>query len=380
MSNLGKQKKVVHLTTVHHPFDTRIYHKECLSLHKAGYDVSLIVPLDDKESGARLVTEEGIQLIATRKRKNRLLRMIGSTWQTYRLAKKEQADYYHFHDPELLWVGWLLKKTNNTVIYDVHEDYQTSILQKDYLKKPIKNIVAHLYNKIEAFLIRKLDICLAEKYYQERYPNGQPILNYPILNEQLLTARRDEEEPANAVIYTGNVTEVRGAYLHAILPKLPSQLDIYFYGKCQREIADKMEALAGEAKDQLHFTGIDQFVERQEIDKAYLKRNWLAGMAVFPPTAHYKRKELTKFFEYMTAGIPIVCSNFPTWQAFIDRHQCGITVDPNDPNDWEQALDYLKNHPEERKEMIEKGRQAIKNELNWQVEESKLLTWYQKLQ
>lgn len=370
----------MHLTTVHHPFDTRIYHKECLSLHKAGYDVSLIVPLENKQQGEKIVTDDGIELIATTKRKKRLVRMLLSTWKTYRLAKREQANYYHFHDPELLWVGWLLKKKTNNVIYDVHEDYHTSILQKEYFANPIKKIVASLYDKMEAFLIKKMDICLAEKYYQERYPTGQPILNYPVLNEQLLSAQRDDQDPADAVIYTGNVTEVRGSYLHAILPNLPSKLDIYFYGKCQQSIADKMKQLAGESKDKLHFTGIDHFVERHEIDKGYLKHNWLAGMAIFPPTAHYQRKELTKFFEYMTAGIPIVCSNFPTWQAFIDQHECGLTVDADHPEQWEEAINYLRNHPEERKQMIQNGRQAVRNELNWQIEEKKLLTWYQEIQ
>ncbi|WP_440897966.1 glycosyltransferase [Amphibacillus sp. Q70] len=376
---MTNRKKVVHLTTVHHPFDTRIYHKECFSLHKAGYDVSLIAPLENKPRGAKVMTDDGIKLIATTKRKNRLVRMLLSTWETYRLAKREQANYYHFHDPELLWVGWLLKKKTNNVIYDVHEDYLTSISQKEYFAKPIKKIVALLYDKMEAFLIKKMDICLAEKYYQERYPTGQPILNYPVLNEQLLNAQRDDQEPADAVIYTGNVTEVRGSYLHAILPNLPSKLDIYFYGKCQQFIADKMKQLAGESKDKLHFTGIDHFVERQEIDKGYLKQNWLAGMAIFPPTDHYKRKELTKFFEYMTAGIPVVCSNFPTWQAFIDQHECGLTVDPDHPEQWEEALVYLRSHPEERKQMIQNGRQAVRNELNWQVEEKRLLTWYQEI-
>ena len=379
MSILEKQKKVVHLTTVHHPFDTRIYHKECLSLHKAGYNVSLIVPIENKNTGEQSITEEGIRLIATKKRKNRLVRMLLSTWQTYRLAKKEQADYYHFHDPELLLVGWLLKSKTNTVIYDVHEDYHTGILQKEYLKQPIKKIIAKLYDKVETFFIKKMDLVLAEKYYQERYPQGKQILNYPSINQTLHSTKRDHNKVTNALIYTGNVTEVRGSYLHAVLPKLPSKPEVYFYGKCDALIAEEMNALAEESSDKRHFTGIDRFVERKDIDQAYLQKNWLAGMAIFPPTEHYKRKELTKFFEYMTAGIPIICSNFPVWQKFIDRYQCGITVDPDKPNEWEQAINYLKQHPKERAQMILNGRQAIENELNWHYEEEKLLAWYKQI-
>lgn len=379
MDALPQSNKVVHLTTVHHPYDTRIYHKECLSLKKAGYDVSLIVSLEDKQAGQTVITSDGVKLIGTKKRKGRLKRMIFSTWQTYKLAKKEKADYYHFHDPELLWVGWLLKNKTNRVIYDVHEDYYTAIMQKDYLPSALKKLVGAVYNKLEKLFIRKMDICLAEKYYQEHYPQGIKILNYPILNTELLKTNNSASNIENALIYTGNVTEVRGSYLHAQLPSLPSKPDVYFYGKCASEIADEMKSVAGANKDQLFFTGIDQYVERNEIDQAYLSKSWLAGIAIFPPTQHYMRKELTKFFEYMTAGIPIICSNFPVWEAFIQKYKCGIAVDPNNQTEWNQAINYLHENHEARENMIANGRQAVINELNWTLEEKKLLNWYKEI-
>src|SRR5690625_6021755 len=61
-----------------------------------------------------------------------------------------------------------------------------------------------------------------------------------------------------------------------------------------------------------------------------MSHNWLAGIALFPPTEHYMKKELTKFFEYMNAGLPIICSHFPQWKTFIDKYNCGIAVDPYD--------------------------------------------------
>ncbi|WP_017471013.1 glycosyltransferase [Amphibacillus jilinensis] len=376
---MSNKEKVVHLTTVHHPFDTRVYHKECLSLHRAGYNVTLVAPFEDQVTGQQTVTDEGIQVIATKKRNNRFTRMLLSTWQTYKLAKAEKASYYHFHDPELIWVGWLLKNKTNHVVYDIHEDYYTSIMQKDYLWSSIRKLVGALYNKIEKFFIKKFNLILAEKYYQERYPKGQTVLNYPMINQQLLNHDQIDHKPDHALIYTGNVTEVRGAFLHANIPNLPSHPMIHFIGKCDQGLANKMEQIAGEYKEHLFFNGINQFVDRKDIDQAYISRTWLAGVAIFPPTEHYMRKELTKFFEYMSAGIPIICSNFPVWQAFIEKYKCGLTVDPNNPEDWQRAINYLIDNEQERQAMAYNGRTAIVEELNWAVEEDKLINWYQQL-
>ena len=65
--------------------------------------------------------------------------------------------------------------------------------------------------------------------------------------------------------------------------------------------------------------------------KALRQGGWLAGLAIFPPNPHYYEKELTKFFEYMGAGLPIVCSDFPAWRTLMAETGAGICVDPQDP-------------------------------------------------
>src|SRR5690625_3119536 len=153
--------RVVHLTTVHHPYDPRIFYKQCLSLQKAGFDVTLIAQGDTDHKKV-----ESIKHIRLKKYSSRMKRMIFGTFAAYQKAKKLNAHIYHFHDPELLIVGWLLKNKHNIVIYDIHEDYFTSIMQKKYMNKPLRKLIAKVYKIIEKFFTRKMELCLAEKYYK----------------------------------------------------------------------------------------------------------------------------------------------------------------------------------------------------------------------
>lgn len=372
---MGNKRHVVHMTTVHHPYDPRIYYKQCLSLHKANHDVTLISQCADSEQ----TMDMPITHIPLKTYTSRLKRMIFGTWNAFKKAKREKADIYVFHDPELLPVAALLKKKDNVVVYDIHEDYITSILQKDYLPKPIKHIIAKVYALMEKMFTRNMALSLAEKYYQERYPRGVCILNYPLLNEKMMTLDREKQTPVDEVLYTGNVTIERGARIHANVPNVDPNVSVQFVGKCSKPIAEDMYQVAGDRADQLHIEGIDTFVVKDRIEDMYLSKRWLAGIALFPPTEHYMKKELTKFFEYMNAGLPVICSNFPVWKKFIDTYECGISVDPYNEVDIQAALETLRNDPELAYRMGENGRRAVVEELNWEVEERKLIRWYDEL-
>src|ERR1700733_8697566 len=99
----NKTPKIAHLTTVHAPFDVRIFHKECKSIARTGYEVTLIACHDRDEM------REGVRIRPLSKSPGRLSRMIRGSWAIYQKAIRENADLYHFHDPELLPVGLLLR-------------------------------------------------------------------------------------------------------------------------------------------------------------------------------------------------------------------------------------------------------------------------------
>ncbi|MEE0909990.1 MAG: hypothetical protein UIQ51_04360, partial [Bacteroidales bacterium] len=123
-----QKTKVVHITIVHRRYDSRIFYKECVSLSKAGFDVSLIVA-----DGLGNEEKQGVKIIDIGKAEaSRIKRMIKTSRKAVDTALGLNADIYHFHDPDLLTASLKLKKQAK-VIFDSHEDFPALMLQRDYI-------------------------------------------------------------------------------------------------------------------------------------------------------------------------------------------------------------------------------------------------------
>src|SRR5664280_1729700 len=158
--------KVCILTTVHSPFDIRIFQKEAKSLVKAKYDVTIIAQHDKEE------IIDGVNIINLQKPRNRITRMTKTVLSAYRKALQIDADIYHFHDPELIPIGLLLKKRGKHVIYDVHEDYYEDIKLKRWLPDYFRTLVAVIFKKYELFASRKFDaIITATEMIEKKFFN-----------------------------------------------------------------------------------------------------------------------------------------------------------------------------------------------------------------
>jgi len=366
--------RVCVLTSAHPPFDTRIFHKEASSLAKAGYNVSLIVQHDRNE------IVNGVRIISFPKPRNRLQRMTRTVWKVFILSLKENANVYHFHDPELIPLGLLLKLTRRKVVYDIHEDYITSIEQKEYLPFFLRKILANVIGRIEIISSRLFTLILAEKYYSERFPHGIEVLNYPILKREIskmLMLKKDADKPC--LIYTGGISIDRGALIHANIVNLMPDVEVWMVGSCSKELADQLYDIAGKRSARLHIEGVGYHVPYQRILEYYKTRKWAAGLAVFPPTKHYLRKELTKLFEYMANEIPIISSNFPTWRNIVEGEQCGVCADPLKAEEITEAIQFIISHPAEADQMGKNGRRAVEEKYNWEMEEKKMLVFYKKV-
>src|SRR5512143_4166247 len=103
--------KIAHLTSVHGPFDTRIFHKQCKSLARAGYETYLVVVHDKDER------VDGVHIEAVERGEGRLSRMFGTARRVYQAGLRLDAAVYHLHDPELIPAGLALKRRKKIVIF-----------------------------------------------------------------------------------------------------------------------------------------------------------------------------------------------------------------------------------------------------------------------
>ena len=119
-------------------------------------------------------------------------------------------------------------------------------------------------------------------------------------------------------------------------------------------------------------------VPYRRIVAAY-REPWTAALALFPDSPHVREKELTKFFEYMAAGLPIVCSDFPVWRELVERTGAGICVAPGDAQAALAAVMELARDPERARAMGQAGRRAVRARFSWESQARRLVELYGEL-
>lgn len=373
----SKKPKICHLTTVHPPFDTRIFHKEAKSLAKAGYSVTLIARHDKEE------IIDGVKIISLKTPKNRIVRMTKTLLECYRKAVKIDADLYHFHDPELIFVGWLLKRRGKKVIYDVHEDVPKQIRTKEWIWKPVRVMIAKVTGFLEKIFSRRFDgiICatpsIAENFEHLR-GRVDVVHNYPLLGELFRSDGNSDERKkrSNCVVYVGGITVNRGTKeMIQAIEMIPSSYNakLLLGGKF---IPNSLEGAAKKMPgwNQVEYLG---WLNRTQVGDTLVKAR--AGLVLFHPAPNHINAQPNKMFEYMSAGLPVIASHFPLWREIIEGNRCGLMVDPLNPREIAEAIKFIFDNPRETEEMGCRGRKAVETKYNWLGEEKKLLEVYRRI-
>jgi glycosyltransferase involved in cell wall biosynthesis len=365
--------KVVHLTTVHQPNDVRIFQKEAVTLAASGYQVTLIACAD--ESSER----SGVTLRALRKPRNRLERMTRTAIRAFRAALNERGDLYHFHDPELIPVGLLLRACGKRVVYDVHEETANDVFDKPYLPRWAKPFVRAAVEAIERTSIHFFNAIVATRTsIATKYPAARTVLirNVPKVDELLAGADIPFGSRPRAAMYVGGLADFNGVeQMIRAMGELPPESDIrLLLGGRPLSAPDDARFRSLPGSERVEFLG---WLDREGLRRAFA--NARVGLVVYQPTPNILRSEPTKFFEVLSAGLPLIVSDLPHWRQFVEEHDCGLAVAPDDPKAIGRAIATLVNDPERAEAMGKRGRALVVGEYNWEAESEKLLALYRRL-
>ncbi len=380
----GGEMKACILTSVHPPFDPRIFHKEAQTLVQAGYEVVLIAP-HDKESES----VGGVQVVGLPRYKRRFYRPL-NWWRILWTALRQKADIYHFHDPELLLIGlWLQRWTGRPVVYDAHEHYPDAILIREWIPMPVRKSISKLFDFIELrFGALFSTILVADDEVEARFKKISPrvvkLYNFPLLTT--FQARQGEKaesaERPNSVIHLGLLTKERGIWI--MLDAISALIKTYNMGVTLTLIGRPSSlTLEKQVKDCIRERNIANNIELvgqvPYIEVPKYTRSARVGWVPLQPIEKHRKNVPTKMFEYMACGLPIVASDLPPIRQFMSDLNCGLLVDPTDPQAHAEAILYLLGHPDEAQRMGENGRKAVEEKYNWESEGRKLLALYEEL-
>jgi glycosyltransferase involved in cell wall biosynthesis len=363
-------KKVVHLTSVHSRFDTRIYCKQCISLVEAGCQVTQIVA-----DGLGNQAVNGIQILDVGKSSGRVARAIKTVRKIGKLAQGLSADLFQMHDPELLQLISLLKKTGAKVVFDSHEDLPKQVLSKPYLNPLARQMTALAIRVIEPIVCRRLDAILGATTsittkFRQINSDSFTINNYPRLDEFVFT---NHQSAKKEVVFVGGISRIRGIRELIQALSLTPGITLNLAGGIP-EIEFEKELRSLREWSSVNYLG---YLDRPAI--AELMETSMAGIVTFLPVPNHIEAQPNKMFEYMAAGLPIIASDFPLWRDIIDSVDCGLLVDPEKPSEIADAINWIASNPEAAKKMGDNGRQAIKERFNWESEQHKLFDVYRKL-
>jgi glycosyltransferase involved in cell wall biosynthesis len=359
--------KICHCSILHKLDDSRIFYKECISLAKVGYNLTYIgKPAVNKQFDEYSYQGVNLQKLTSN---NRLY----NNFYLFMTILKQRMKVIHFHDPELIVMGLLLRMLGKKVIYDVHENVRQDILHKMWVWPALRVLlskVAVFFELMASFFFSGIVSATPTIAKNFSNKNNYVIRNLPTLNnrEVLVETKRKQ----NVIIYIGTLSEARGIKeLIAAAEHLVGVAELWLLGGWNDEVF-KLECEKMVGFINTNYIGM---VNHEEVTKILSEAT--IGLCTLHPIDTFKDSYPIKVFEYMQNGLPVLMSNFEMWRELFGD-LCEYT-DPMNPIQMAEQIKSMLSRPGRLLEMSAKGKVVINEQFNWDSESRSLEELYSKI-
>lgn len=361
-------------TDIYH--DTRIL-KEARSLANAGYDVTVY------GFRRKWKTEEpnkynfNITTFPVVKREYRLLRNISifiNIFIIHIIIMLTKADYYHAHNTMFL-VGMYLSSKIHTgkFIYDNHEVQWENTRADSLLEKLF-------INKVDAI------ICVSDGIANEvakRYSIPKDkftiVSNYPNIYDSEIDL--DQKLDLNNIkfVFSGGASiENIENFLFAIKDMNGILLYLQIYGRGNSYEKIKQLIFNLKIDNKVKFLPL---VEPERINEVISKYDVAFNLPTNPKNKMaYRYSSSNKMYQYLSAGLPILCSNLEIYEKDFVDNGIAISVEARDIKSIANGIQRFINNPHIIKPMSKKAIDLSKTIFNWGTQEIKLINMYKMME
>ena len=356
---------IFYASTAHPRDELRVHLKQINSLIDHGFKVVFLVC-----DGHGFEERENLKIIDFGIPSSRWIRFFVKPLKMFRYAKLNEARSFHFHDPEFLLPNILMGKKIFT-IYDCHEDVLGSILHRRWVPKWGRRPLSKLFKMVEKISIQRLGALItATDSISEthKFQNILVINNYPFLSE-FDEPQKDKNNEIKSACYVGSISLERGIE-NCVKACAELGVELHIAGW----FSDQETQIKLEAMQEWSLVKFYGSVPRTVVKKLYSSVDF--GLVTFMPLPNHIQSQPNKLFEYLSADLPVICSDFPKWRDLIEKHALGVCCDPTSLKDIKAAIRRLQDNPTEFKGH---GRKYIRANASWENEKNKLIKFYRDL-
>lgn len=257
---------------------------------------------------------------------------------------------------------------NKKRVYDAHELFTE---QKEIITRPF---IHSIWLMIEKFAVPKFRYgYTVNQFIQNEFKKKYSVDYEVIRNLPVTTQLNNSSSSKNFIIYQGAVNE--GRCFETLIPamkKMERKLIICGRGNFfeqtkklveENNVADKVELRGYVSPDEL-----SQLTPQAKL-----------GLTLFESTGLNQYQSLSnRFFDYVMAGVPQICVDFPEYKKINDEFGIALMVENTESDTLAAAMNNLLNDAVVYERLKQNCLQA-REILNWENEETKLKTFWKNI-
>jgi len=375
-------KNVLSLVLNNFTNDSRVL-KECMTLQKAGYTVSVVAMHEGELEEFESIENIPVRRIKLRTKqwftnnKGKALKYMEFFFRVTLSQRKLGLDVIHCNDLNALPISVVLKAFSSKslkIVYDCHE-YQTEV-------KSMKGFKQTLARWLERRLIKYTDVTLtvsnaiAEEYVR-LYGVEKPrlVLNTPpykqVEKTHVYRQKFNIDSEASIFLYQGGISAGRGIEVTLEAFKaLPDNLVIVFMG--YGELTPLVEEAATQHQNIFYHPAVSPSVLLEHTAAADYGICFIDNICL-----NYYYCLPNKMFEFMMAGLPVIVSDLPEMKRIVEQYKVGLVADNSDPQALRDAVTSI--HKLDKQATLA-NLEKIKKEFNWEQQEKVLLQAYMDIE